>query len=89
MLSILKSKSGFRGGIFLSTCNRTEFYTISERSKIKHFDNFLLASTSNKFEIRKNDGSTSLIPIHDDFIINVDRGKKNISVEIPDGLLEL
>ena len=55
MLSILKSKSGFRGGIFLSTCNRTEFYTISERSKIKHFDNFLLASTSNKFEIRKND----------------------------------
>ncbi len=55
MLSILKSKSGFQGGIFLSTCNRTEFYTISERSKIKHFDNFLLASTSNKFEIRKND----------------------------------
>ena len=41
------------------------------------------------FEIRKNDGSTSLIPIHDDFIINVNRGKKNISVEIPDGLLEL
>ena len=41
------------------------------------------------FEIRKNDGSTSLIPIHDDFIINVDRVKKNISVEIPDGLLEL
>ena len=56
MLSILKSKSSFRGGIFLSTCNRTEFYAISERSKIKHFDNFLLASTkSNKFEIRKND----------------------------------
>ena len=41
------------------------------------------------FEIKKYDGSTSLIPIHDDFIINVDRGKKNISVEIPDGLLEL
>ena len=41
------------------------------------------------FEIKKNNGSTSLIPIHDDFIINVDRVKKNISVEIPDGLLEL
>ena len=41
------------------------------------------------FEIKKYDGSTSLIPIHDDFIINVDRRKKNISVEIPDGLLEL
>ena len=41
------------------------------------------------FEIKKYDGSTSLIPIHDDFIINVDRQKKNISVEIPDGLLEL
>ena len=41
------------------------------------------------FEIKKYDGSTSLIPIHDDFIINVDRVKKNISVEIPDGLLEL
>ncbi len=41
------------------------------------------------FEIKKNNGSISLIPIHDDFIINVDRQKKNISVEIPDGLIEL
>ena len=55
MLTILVTKSGFPGGIFLSTCNRTEFYTVCNRAKIKHFDKFLLSSTNNKFKIRKND----------------------------------
>jgi len=55
MLTILVTKSGFPGGIFLSTCNRTEFYTVCNRAKIKYFDKFLLSSTNNKFKIRKND----------------------------------
>ena len=55
MLTILVTKSGFPGGIFLSTCNRTEFYTVCNRAEIKYFDKFLLSSTNNKFKIRKND----------------------------------
>lgn len=41
------------------------------------------------FEIKKEDGATSLIPIHDDFILEVNRDCKNIHVQLPDGLLDL
>ncbi len=41
------------------------------------------------FEVEKNDGSLSLIPIHDDFILEVNRDLKRISVQLPDGLLNL
>jgi 16S rRNA processing protein RimM len=30
-----------------------------------------------------------LIPLHDDFIISIDKNKKNIVMDIPDGLIEI
>ena len=41
------------------------------------------------FELEKNDGNISLIPIHDDFILEVNRDLKIISVELPEGLLDI
>ena len=41
------------------------------------------------FEIEKKDGSISMIPVHDDFILEVNRKEKYIEVKIPDGLLDL
>ena len=41
------------------------------------------------FEITDNQGAERLIPIHDDFILEVDRASRNISVQLPEGLLEL
>ena len=41
------------------------------------------------FEIRKIDGSTALVPIHNDLIVEVDRGNKFIKVQLPEGLLDL
>jgi 16S rRNA processing protein RimM len=41
------------------------------------------------FEITDNQGAERLIPIHDDFILEVDRASRNITVQLPEGLLEL
>ncbi len=41
------------------------------------------------FEIRKIDGSNALVPIHNDFIVEVDRSNKCIEVQLPEGLLDL
>ena len=40
------------------------------------------------FEIERN-GHEILIPIHDEFIINIDRDKKIITVKTPPGLIDL
>ena len=40
------------------------------------------------FEIKDND-KIILIPIHDDFIIKINRKEKNIELNLPDGLLDL
>ena len=41
------------------------------------------------FEITDNQGAERLNPIHDDFILEVDRASRNITVQLPEGLLEL
>lgn len=41
------------------------------------------------FEIEKKDRSISMIPVHDDFIIEVNRVERYIRVKIPEGLLDL
>ena len=41
------------------------------------------------FEIEKKDRSISMIPVHDDFIIEVNRVERYIKVKIPEGLLDL
>ena len=41
------------------------------------------------FEVDGSDGKVHLIPIHDDLIIKVDRDNKLISVQLPEGLLDL
>ena len=40
------------------------------------------------FEIKRDKG-TALIPVHDDFIITVDRINKTITVTLPEGLIDL
>ena len=41
------------------------------------------------FEVEKKDRSISMIPVHDDFIIEVNRVERYIKVKIPEGLLDL
>ena len=45
----------FDNGVFLSTCNRTEFYSFCKRTEIKNFDTFLERLTGRDINLRKND----------------------------------
>lgn len=51
----LKEKMPFETGVFVSTCNRTEFYTFCSRAEIKNFDRNLKEAANRKITIRKND----------------------------------
>ncbi len=55
VLTNLKMTNTFDNGILLSTCNRTEFYSVCLRSEIKNFEK-VISKILNKFEnLRKND----------------------------------
>ena len=55
VLTNLKMTNTFDNGILLSTCNRTEFYSVCSRSDIKNFEK-VVSKILNKFEnLRKND----------------------------------
>ncbi len=55
VLTNLKMTNTFDNGILLSTCNRTEFYSVCSRSDIKNFER-VVSKILNKFEnLRKND----------------------------------
>ena len=55
VLTNLKITNTFDNGILLSTCNRTEFYSVCLRSEIKNFEK-VVSKILNKFEnLRKND----------------------------------
>ena len=41
------------------------------------------------FEIKSNDNREILIPVIDEWILKIDRKEKSISVNLPDGLLEV
>lgn len=41
------------------------------------------------FEVNSPDGKEILIPVIDEFIVSVDHNKKNITVSLPDGLLDI
>ncbi len=41
------------------------------------------------FEIEKIDGKLALIPVTDEFILEINRETKSIQVQLPDGLLDL
>ena len=45
--------------------------------------------TQSLFEIEKIDGKLALIPITDEFILEIKRETKSIKVQLPDGLLDL
>jgi len=51
----LKDSMPFESGVFLSTCNRTEFYTFCKRAEVKNFEAGLKKAASRKINIRKND----------------------------------
>ena len=55
IIANLKSHTPFDNGIFLSTCNRTEFYSFCKRTDIKVFDAYLENLTGKNINLRKND----------------------------------
>ncbi len=55
ILAKLKTLTAFDNGIFLSTCNRTEFYSFCPRIEIKKFDAHLEHILGKELEVRKND----------------------------------
>ena len=55
IIANLKSHTPFDNGIFLSTCNRTEFYSFCKRTDIKVFDAYLENLTGKNIHLRKND----------------------------------
>ena len=55
ILSKLKTYTVFDNGIFLSTCNRTEFYSFCPRIEIKKFDVYIEHILGKGLEVRKND----------------------------------
>ena len=55
IIANLKSLTPFDNGIFLSTCNRTEFYSFCKRTDIKVFDQYLENLTGKNIKLRKND----------------------------------
>ena len=55
IIANLKSLTPFDNGIFLSTCNRTEFYSFCKRTDIKVFDQYLENLTGKNKNLRKND----------------------------------
>ena len=55
IIANLKSLTPFDNGIFLSTCNRTEFYSFCKRTDIKVFDQYLDNLTGKNINLRKND----------------------------------
>lgn len=55
IIANLKSLTPFDNGIFLSTCNRTEFYSFCKRTDIKVFDQHLENLTGKNINLRKND----------------------------------
>ena len=55
IIANLKSLTPFDNGIFLSTCNRTEFYSFCKRTDIKVFDHYLENLTGKNINLRKND----------------------------------
>ena len=55
IIANLKLITPFDNGVFLSTCNRTEFYSFCKRTEIKNFDTFLERLTGRDINLRKND----------------------------------
>ena len=55
IIANLKGITPFDNGVFLSTCNRTEFYSFCKRTEIKNFDSFLERLTGRDINLRKND----------------------------------
>ena len=55
IIANLKGITPFDNGVFLSTCNRTEFYSFCKRTEIKNFDSFLEGLTGRDINLRKND----------------------------------
>ena len=64
------------------------FKAISEKKVIGTVKKINDQSPQPTFEI-KNNNKIILVPIHNDFIIKINRKEKNIQLNLPDGLLEL
>ena len=64
------------------------FKVISEKKVIGIINKINDLSPQPIFEI-KNKNRIILVPIHNDFIIKINRKEKNIELNLPDGLLEL
>ena len=65
-------------------------FTITEKNRvIGSIENVIENSAQALFEIQTPAQTTALIPIHDDFIVAVNRSKKTIEVILPEGLINL
>ena len=51
--------------------------------------NIDLSTINTLFEVRASDGRQILIPANDDFITNIDRKQRTITMALPEGLLDI
>ena len=65
------------------------FSLVEKGENIGVISNVLEQGLQSLFEVDGSDGNSHLIPIHNHFIIKVDRDNKMISVQLPEGLLDL
>jgi len=65
-------------------------FNLNEKDeKIGVISNVIEQGLQALFEVENFNGKSHLIPIHDDFIMKVDRKNRAILVQLPEGLLDL
>jgi 16S rRNA processing protein RimM len=65
-------------------------YSVEEEGKIfGHIERIIESGAQSLFQVKTFEGKEVLIPIHNDFIVAIQRDLKKVVMELPEGLLDL